>query len=79
MEWKLFRVKKDWRYVLRYAWSSWLIITAGALTGLEVLAPLLWDRGFLDLPPLVYPCTMMVLTGAALIARLLVQTGFNDG
>jgi hypothetical protein len=71
--------KKDWKKVLFGAWSSWFMWAAAALTGLEVMTPLLWEHGLLDLPPYIYPAAMSVLTAGALLARTLVQKDITNG
>lgn len=78
MEHKLFRVRKDWRYILRYAWSSWIIIAAGVLTGGQFLVMTAWEMGLIAWRPWIYPIVMAVLMAAALIARILAQKEFND-
>ena len=73
MEAKLF--KSNWKQVWFLGWSSWFMWAAAILTGLEILLPLLWDQGLLDLPSYVYPVTMSVLVSCGLIARIMVQRG----
>ena len=48
---------------------------AAALTGLEILLPLLWDHGLIDLPVFVYPVSMALLVAFGLVARTMVQKG----
>jgi len=72
---RLFR--HDWRHILRHAWSVKIILVAGVLTGLEVFLPMIWENGLIAFPPWVYPITMLMLTMAALIARVLAQEGFK--
>jgi hypothetical protein len=66
----------NWKHILVRAWSSKLLMLAGAMTAVEVSAPLLWDHGLLDLPPYVYPLGMGIVVSTALVARLMVQEGF---
>ena len=73
----LFKVRKDWKWILRRAWSVKLILVAGLLTGLEVFLPLIFDHGLLVTSPWIYPVAMLILTTAALIARIIAQDGFN--
>ena len=73
----LFKVRKDWKWVLRRAWSVKLILVAGLLTGLEVFLPLIFDHGLLVFAPWIYPVVMLALTMAALIARVIAQEGFD--
>ena len=73
----LFKVRKDWKWILRRAWSVKLILVAGLLTGLEVFLPLIFDHGLLVFAPWVYPVAMLALTMAALIARVIAQEGFD--
>ena len=73
----LFKVRKDWKWILRRAWSVKLILVAGLLTGLEVFLPLIFDHGLLVFAPWIYPVVMLALTMAALIARVIAQEGFD--
>ena len=73
----LFKVRKDWKWILRRAWSVKLILVAGLLTGLEVFLPLIFDHGLLVFAPWIYPVVMLALTTAALIARVIAQEGFD--
>lgn len=78
MEWKLFRVKKDWRHILRRAWSSKIIMLAGALTAGQFIMMSAWEMGLVAFRPWVYPILMGFLMGAALVARILAQAEFDD-
>jgi len=78
MEAELFRVKKDWKYILRNAWSSRLIMLAGALTGLQFILTAAWEMGLIAMRPWYYPIVMGILMGATLVARILAQKGFKD-
>ena len=73
----LFKVRKDWKWILRRAWSVKLILVAGLLTGLEVFLPLIFDHGLLVFAPWIYPVVMLALTMTALIARVIAQEGFD--
>ena len=77
MEPNLFRVKKDWRHILRHAWSSKIIVLAGLLTGVQFLLTAAWEMGLLAMRPWYYPIVMGVLMGAALTARILAQKDFE--
>lgn len=78
MEHKLFRVRKDWRHILRKAWSSKLIILAGVLTAIQFILLQAWEMGLVDMRPWIYPIVMGVLMGATLVARILAQSEFGD-
>lgn len=66
-------IGRDWKKVLRRAWSVRLIVLAGLLSGVELVLPL-WQ---FDLPRGIYAAAMLVLTTAALVARLMAQRGFK--
>lgn len=77
MEWELFRVKKDWKFILRKAWSSRIIMLAGALTAGQFIMMTAWEMGLVAFRPWVYPILMGVLMGGALVARILAQSEFD--
>lgn len=69
------RLHRDWRAILRRAWSIRLLIIAGLLSGAEVALPLLDES---VLPQGALAALSAVVTGAALVARLLAQRGIAD-
>jgi hypothetical protein len=68
-------IDPNWRFILRRAWSAWLIAVALVLTTAEIAAPLL-------LPGVVSEGTFAILSAlasvGALIARVLVQQDFRN-
>ena len=73
MEWRLFKVKKDWKYILRKAWSVKIVVVAGVLTGAQFLFLMAWEQGLVSFRPWWYPSIMGSLMAATLIARILAQ------
>lgn len=68
-------LKKDWKHVLTNAWSVKLMAAAILLTLAEFLLPFYPEL----IPPLPYALLSMVVTLAALFARLLMQKQFLYG
>ncbi|TDX19717.1 hypothetical protein [Rhodovulum visakhapatnamense] len=66
----------NWRAVLRRAWSVWILAAMVILSGLEAAASLL-SADMLGLPPDVYAAVVGVLSAAAVLARLIAQTGLQ--
>lgn len=60
---------RDWRRVLRYAWSVRLMIVAALLTAVEAILPLFSDL----IPTGLFAILTFVVVGAALIARFVAQ------
>jgi len=77
MDPRLFKVRKDWAFILRKAWSVKLLLLAGLLTGLETFVQIAWTHGLFALPPWGFPVLMGVIVCAALVARVLAQKGFD--
>lgn len=68
------RLKKDWRAILRHAWSVRLMAVAGITSGLEAALPFLHEAGWLDwLPGGVFALVVFVVSFGAIIARIIVQ------
>ena len=65
---------RDWRQVLKRAWSVRLILAAGLLSGVEVALPLLP----LPLPAGIFAALSALTTAAAFVARLLAQKDMTD-
>lgn len=65
---------RDWRDILRKAWSIRLMILAGLLSGVEVVLPLFMH----DLPRGLFAVLSMVTISAAFITRLMAQRNMND-
>lgn len=65
---------KNWRKILRHAWSVRLIVVALVLTVLEVALP--WMGGVL--PPGLLGILAGLASAGAFIARLLVQKELSD-
>lgn len=69
------RLVRNWRRVLRHAWSVRLIALSVALSGAEAALPL-----FLDNPPLprgAMAAIAFAVTGLAMLARLIAQKEFE--
>ena len=77
MEADLFKVKDDWKHILKRAWSSRIVLLAGLLTALQFILLAAWDMGLIAMRPWVYPIVMGTLMGAALITRILAQKDFE--
>ena len=65
---------RDWRQVLKRAWSVRLILAAGLLSGAEVALPLLP----LPLPAGIFAALSALPTAAAFVARLLAPKDITD-
>lgn len=65
------RVIRNWRDVLRYAWSVKLMVLAGVLAGIEAILPLIPD--LLPIPPRVFAALTFVVVMGALVSRFAVQ------
>lgn len=66
---------RDWRRVLRYAWSIRLLILAGIFSGFEVALPLL--NGVLPVPAGIFAALSFVATAGAFGMRLIAQKQFG--
>lgn len=69
------KIVPHWKRILRHAWSTRLIVLAGALSGVEVALPFVDDR----LPRGVFALLSMIVTAGAFIARIIAQKEFRDG
>lgn len=69
------RVRKDWRKLIRYAWSIRLLGIAGIFSGFEVALPFL--QNVLPVPLGVFAGLSALATGGAFVARLLAQKQFG--
>jgi hypothetical protein len=67
---------KDWRRVLKRAWSIRLMLLAGLLSGLEVALPLL--GGLFDVPHGALAGISGLTVAGAFVTRLLAQKGYDD-
>ncbi|PRD42191.1 hypothetical protein C5748_17145 [Phyllobacterium phragmitis] len=67
---------KNWRDVLRRAYSIRLMIIAAILSGVEVALPLL--DGLLPIPPGVFAALSGLTVAAAFVARVCAQKGLSD-
>jgi hypothetical protein len=67
---------RNWRAVLRYAWSIRLMLLAGLLSGAEVVLPLL--DGILPIPPRLFAVLSFLSVGGAVFARFIAQKGISD-
>jgi hypothetical protein len=66
--------RKDWRKILKRAWSVRLMVLAAIFSGLEVMFPLLE----LNIPPKLFASISGFLTAGALITRFVAQKDFDD-
>ena len=66
------RLVENWRLLLRRAWSVRLMLLAGALSGTEVVFPLVCAD---VLPSGVFACLSFAVTASAIVARLVAQNG----
>lgn len=66
---------RDWKQILRRAWSVRLIVLAGLLSGLEIVLPFFVD---IPAPRWVMPSAMFLATMSALIARLVAQKNLHE-
>lgn len=62
-------LKEDWKNILHKAWSIRLMLMAGLLSGVEVVFPLFVDA----FPRGVFAALSALFTGAAFVARIVVQ------
>lgn len=67
------KLLKNWWQVLRYAWSSRLIILAAILSGIEVVLPLFVTA----IPTGAFAIASFIVTAAALVARLVAQPSLH--
>ena len=70
------RILRNWREVLRRAWSVRLIAVAVLLTGVEVALPFL--DGYVDLPPRLFAGLAGLAAAGAFAARLIAQKGLSN-
>lgn len=68
------KLLKDWRLILRRAWSIRLMLLAGILTGCETILPLFAD----ELPRGVFAALSMLVIASAMVARLVAQKNLHD-
>ena len=68
----MIRLADDWKEVLRRAWSVRFLVLAILLSSLEVLLPFVPRLGFV-ISPLALALTSLVVTVAALLARIAAQ------
>ncbi len=68
---------RNWRAVLRSAWSVRLLAVAGILSGIEVALPLL--DGYLLIPPRLFAGLSGITACVAFVARLIAQKDVSDG
>ena len=63
----------NWKIIVRKAWSVRLIILAGLLSGAEAAMPFIDDK----MPRGAFAVASLMVTGAAFVARILVQKGIR--
>jgi len=67
---------KNWKRVLRRAWSIRLILIAGMFSGLEVALPYLEQS--IGIPRGCFAILSMLVVGGAFVSRLIAQKGVSD-
>lgn len=67
---------RNWRVILRKAWSIRLMLLAGVLSGIEAMVTMF--PAVLHLPRGVMAFVVPVIIGAALVARLVAQRDLPD-
>ncbi len=67
---------KNWREIVKRAWSVRLMIVAGLLSGLEVALPIIGGAG--TIPAGTFAALSGITVAAAFVARLLAQKGVSD-
>lgn len=70
----MMRLADDWKVILRRAWSVRLMLLAALLSGAEFALPYFGDK----VPSGVFAALGFVVTGAALVARLIAQKGLEE-
>lgn len=65
----MFSPIRDWRAVLRHAWSVRLMIAAAVLSGFEAVLPFFTDA----MPRGIGAVVTFAVVGAALVARFVAQ------
>ena len=68
------KMLKDWKDIARKAWSIRLMLTAGLLSGAEVILPMFMD----DMPRNVFAVLSMLVITGAMISRLVAQKGLSE-
>ena len=63
------KLATNWKLILRKAWSVRLMLTAGALSAIEVALPFFAD----SMPRGIFASLSGVSVGAAFVARLVAQ------
>lgn len=64
----------NWKDILRKAWSVRLMVLAALLSGAEFALPYFGDK----VSPGLFAALGFVVTGAALVARLIAQKGLEE-
>jgi len=67
----------NWRRILRYAWSIWLILVLILIQALDATMPVIGQA--LPLPDGWLPYVTIAIAVAAGFARLIPQKGLSDG
>lgn len=69
------RLRRDWKKIVRHAWSVRLLALAGVLSGVETAVPFL--QGYIPVSPGTFAILSALATCAALIARIVAQKQFG--
>jgi hypothetical protein len=70
------RLHREWRKIVRHAWSVRLLFLAGLLQGLEAIMPLL--PSFLSIPTPAFAVATAVVIALAFVAKLIAQKEFEE-
>jgi len=68
-------IHKDWKFILRYAWSVRLNIASGVFSGIAVALPLI--QPYVSINPVWPAVGAGIFTAAAIIARIMSQRTFE--
>ena len=68
------RLSRNWRMVLKKAWSVRLLVIAALLSGIEAALPLFADR----FPRGPFAIASFLAVASAFVARLVAQKDFAD-
>jgi Trk-type K+ transport system membrane component len=69
------RLRRDWKKIVRHAWSVRLLALAGVLSGVETAVPFL--QGYIPVSPGTFAILSALSTCAALISRVVAQKQFG--
>lgn len=73
---RAFQFNREWRKIMRHAWSVRLLVLAFVFSAMEVALPLV--QSVLPVPVGVFAALSGLATGGAFVARLLAQKQFGS-